>query len=164
MLQQKLCFVNKSPNADPTYADDKSSGLDLRAWITTFDGTGYDNDKKEFYVTLQPFERRLIHTGIYFDIPSCFEIQVRPRSGLAIKRGLTVINTPGTVDEGYTGEVCVCLINLSNEEQKIYNGERIAQAVLCPVYYGVNVILEKIDEITKTTVRGSNGFGSTGLK
>lgn len=147
-----LEFVNKSPNENPKFVDNGSSGFDLRAWI--------DEGK----LTLKPLERRLVHTGLYFDVPFGCEIQVRPRSGLAIKKGLTVINSPGTIDQSYTGECCVLLINLSNEEIIIENGERIAQAVLCPVYNGHAVDLEQVNFISKETDRGPNGFGHSGIK
>lgn len=154
MESKVLKFVNKSPNEDPTFADIGSSGFDVRAWIE-------DNDGK---ITLKPFERKLIHTGLYFDLPNGTEIQVRSRSGLSIKKGIVVVNSPGTVDESYTGELGVLLINLSNEEVTIENGDRIAQAVLCPVYNGYLTTLHKEYEITKETDRGSGGFGHTGVK
>ena len=149
---ETLKFVNKSPNKNPTYADEGSSGFDLRAWV------------EEDYIFLKPFERKLIHTGLYFDIPKEKEIQIRPRSGLALKKGITVLNTPATVDSSYTGEVCVILINLSNDIFTIKNGDRIAQAVLCPVCNGYDVNLEQVEEITKETDRGSGGFGHTGVE
>lgn len=154
-------FVNKSTNQNPKFADSGSSGFDLRAWITEENG-GIENDKHDYCYILKPFERKLIHTGLYFDIPNSCEIQVRPRSGLALKKGLTVLNTPGTIDESYTGECCVILINLSNENVVVENGERIAQAVLCPVYNGYEVDLIEIKELTKETERGDGGFGHTG--
>ena len=104
----------------------------------------------------------MIHTGLYFDVPENTEIQVRPRSGMSIKKGITVINTPGTVDENYTGEVCILIINLSNEDVVITNRERIAQAVLMPVFNARSVKLEIVDEIVKETERGDGGFGHTG--
>jgi dUTP pyrophosphatase len=152
---KRLNFVNKSPNENPTFADPGSSGIDLRAWIS---------EEEAGVIILKPLERKLIHTGIYFDIPRGCEIQIRPRSGLAIKKGLTVINTPATIDESYTGECCVLLVNLSNEEILIYNNDRIAQAVLCPVYNGYKTDLIQISEITKETERGDKGFGHTGVK
>ena len=156
----KLLFVNKSTNPNPCFADDGSSGFDLRAWITEENGGEYVHDK--WITTLSPFERKLIHTGLYFDLPCDKEIQVRPRSGLALKNGITVLNTPGTVDASYTGEVCVVLINLSNENFVITNGDKIAQGVLCDALNGCKVNLMQIKEITKKTVRGSGGFGHTG--
>ena len=146
-----LRFENRSPHEDPEYVKDTDSGFDLRAWII------------EGSITLRPLERSVVHTGLYFELPDYTEIQVRPRSGMAAKRGLSVCNTPGTVDEGYRGEVCVIAVNLSNEDIVIEDGERIAQAALCPVYNGSLVRLEKIDgAISTDTDRGSDGFGSTG--
>ena len=110
-------IVNKSPNALPSYSTELSAGMDLRAWL------------KE-PVVLQPMERTLIHTGIYIELPEGYECQIRPRSGLALKRGLTVLNSPGTIDADYRGEVCVILANLSNEPQAIENGERVCQMVV----------------------------------
>lgn len=159
-----LKFVNKSSNPNPEFADKGSSGFDLRAWITQDNGGQWDENFQNFTEVLKPFERKLIHTGIYFDIPNSCEIQIRPRSGLAIKKGLTVINTPATIDESYTGECCVLLINLSNEEIVIENNDRIAQAVLCPVYNGHEVSLVRIEEIKKETERGDGGFGHSGIK
>ena len=149
---KNLKFVNKSPNQNPSFTDLGSSGFDIRAWI------------EEEQTTLKPLERKMIHTGLYFDIPKNCEIQVRPRSGMAIKKGLTVINTPGTVDESYTGECCVLVINLSNEDVTIENGDRIAQAILCPVYNGREVQLSQVSNIDKATERGSGGFGHSGVK
>jgi len=159
-----LKFVNKSPNPNPEFADKGSSGFDLRAWITQENGGEWDENYQNFVEVLKPLERKMIHTGIYCDIPDGCEVQIRPRSGLAIKKGLSVINTPATIDESYTGECCVLLVNLSNEDIFIFNNDRIAQAVLCPVYNGNEVNLEEIDEINKITERGSDGFGHTGVK
>ena len=105
-------------------------------------------------------ERRLIPTGLFISLPAGFEAQVRPRSGLAIKKGITVLNTPGTIDADYRGEVCVILANLSNEEQTIENGERVCQMVIAPV------LLPEIAEVEELsdTDRGEGGFGSTGKK
>lgn len=166
-----LKYVNISPNKDPEYADGGSSGFDLRAWIT--DGEeGVEIEKLRLpyetkdvkCVTLKPLERRMFHTGLFFDIAPSNEIQVRPRSGLALKEGITVCNSPGSVDESYTGEVCVILINLSNNDVKICDGDRIAQAVIAPVFTGENVELKKVDKIEKETERGAGGFGHTGVK
>ena len=122
--------------------------------------SGFDLHSVE-EVVIGPFGRALVPTGLKFDIPDGSEIQVRPKSGLAIKKGLTVLNTPGTVDEGYTGEIKVILINLSNETQVIEFGDKIAQAVICPVIQGRDVKLNRVKEI-KEKDRNSNGFGSTG--
>ena len=139
-------IVNKSKYPLPAYAKEGDSGMDVRANI-------------DEAIILQPLERRLIPTGIYVDLPKNTEIQVRPRSGLALKRGLTVLNTPGTVDEGYTNEIGVILINLSNEPQVIEPGERIAQLVAATV---THMELEEVSEITKQTDRGGTGYGDSG--
>jgi dUTP pyrophosphatase len=141
-----LNYVYKSDNQEPEYAYSTDSGFDLRANET---------------VTLDPFGRALIPTGLYLDVPERCEIQVRPKSGLAIKRGLSVLNTPGTVDYGYTGEIKVIVFNFNNESQTIYKGDKIAQAVVCPVAQGNQVNLVRVEEI-KEKDRNSNGFGSTG--
>lgn len=141
-----LNYVNKSDNKEPEYAYSTDSGFDLRANET---------------VTLEPFGRSLVPTGLYFDVPEKCEIQVRPKSGLAINRGLSVLNTPGTVDYGYTGEIKVIIFNFNNEPQTINKGDKIAQAVICPVAQGNQVELVKVDSI-KEKDRNSNGFGSTG--
>lgn len=151
-------FSNKSDNPDPIYAKAGDSGFDLRAFITVEEGG------EERKITLQPLERRLIHTGLYFELYRGVEMQVRPRSGNAIKRGLTVINTPGTVDSQYRGEVCVLLINLSLQDQEIENGDRIAQAVICPVCCEGSYALTKVEDISTETERGADGFNSTGIK
>lgn len=144
----ELGFINTSDNQDPTYVYDGDSGFDLRANLTES-------------ITLGPLERFLVPTGLSFQIPVGYEIQVRPRSGLASKQGLSVLNTPGTVDQGYTGEVKVILVNLSNEKQTINHGDRIAQAVLCPVLTKRTTTLVSVNKLTKTD-RGDGGFGSTG--
>lgn len=160
----QLKFVNKSSNQNPEYADRGSSGFDLRAWITEENGGTFNSIVKDFVYIMKPLERKMIHTGIYFDVPSSCEIQVRPRSGMAIKKGLSLINAIGTIDESYTGECCILAVNLSNTDVMITNGDRIAQAVLMPVYNGKMVTLQQIDEITKETDRGDGGFGHSGEK
>ena len=142
----QIDYSYKSINPEPKYHYGSDSGFDLRA-----------NEK----VILKSFGRALVSTGLSIDVPERCEIQVRPKSGLAINKGLTVLNTPGTVDEGYTGEIKVILINLSNETQVIEFGDKIAQAVLCPVVQGRDVKLNRVKEI-KDKDRSSNGFGSTG--
>jgi len=142
----KLNYVYKSENPEPEYAYSTDSGFDLRA-----------NEP----VTLEPFGRALIPTGLYLDVPERCEVQVRPKSGLAIKRGLSVLNTPGTVDYGYTGEIKVIVFNFTNEVQTINKGDKIAQAVVCPVAQGNQIDLIKVDSI-KEKDRNANGFGSTG--
>ena len=144
----KTKFSNSSNNPDPEYAKVGDSGFDLRAFISE-------------PITLKPLERKLIPTGLKFELSPNTELQVRPRSGMALKYGISVLNTPGTVDEGYRGDVGVIAVNLSNEEYTIQPGERIAQGVI------MNVVGQGISELVKTnnlseTERGSNGFGSTG--
>jgi len=141
-----LQYSYKSVNKEPEYAYPTDSGFDLRA-----------NEK----VTLGPLERYLVPTGLFLDIPEGYEVQVRPKSGLAIKKGLSVVNTPGTVDQGYTGEIKVILINLSNETHTIEVGDKIAQAVLTPVMSGKYVNLQRVLNVDDKD-RGDNGFGSTG--
>lgn len=148
-----LRFENRSPHPDPQYENETDSGFDIRAWLGDFE------------IPLKPLERFLIHTGLYFELPDNTELQIRPRSGMAMKRGLSVLNTPGTVDGGYRGEVCVIAVNLSDEEITIKDGERIAQGVLCPVFQGGLVRMENIDgHVNTDTDRGSGGFGSTGTE
>jgi len=141
----KISIVNKSKNPLPEYKTTGSSGADVRA-----------NLSKE--ILLQPQQIEAIPTGLFFEIPEGFEIQVRPRSGLALKHGVTVLNSPGTVDADYRGELLVILINHSNRVVKINNGDRIAQIVVGGV---VQVTWVQTDVLTKTT-RGQGGFGSTG--
>lgn len=130
----------------PSYETAGSAGADLRAHISS-------------PVTINPGERKLIGTGLYPEIPDGYEIQVRPRSGLSVKRGITVLNTPGTVDSDYRGEICVNIINLSDESFLVNDGDRIAQAVVAPV---VQALFEETDELSSTE-RGEGGFGSTGV-
>ena len=138
-------IINRSKNPLPSYATEGSSGMDLRADIE-------DN------FTIQPMERRLVPTGLFIELPVNYEAQVRPRSGLAIKHGITCLNSPGTVDADFRGELKVVLINLSNETQTIHPGDRIAQIVIQKVE---KVILTEVIEIN-CTVRGEGGFGHTG--
>lgn len=141
-------IINKSTNQLPTYKTAQSSGMDVRAFM--------ENNE---YVTLQPMERALIHTGLYVELPEDMEIQVRPRSGLALNDGLTVLNTPGTIDADYRGEVGVILVNLSNVPVNIKNGDRIAQLVFAKV---TKIAGFENVEIINDTERGSGGFGHTG--
>ncbi|MFN8246202.1 MAG: dUTP diphosphatase [Ferruginibacter sp.] len=138
-------IINRSGNPLPEYATAGSSGLDIRACL-------------EQPVTLAPLERKLIPTGLYAEIPEGYEIQVRPRSGLAVKQGITCLNTPGTIDSDYRGEIKVLLINLGNEPQEISHGERIAQMVLARVEKAKLIATEDIG----LTERGAGGFGHTG--
>lgn len=146
-LKIDLKFVNTSDNENPVYAYHSDSGFDLRA-----------NEETHFL----PFERKLVPTGLFFDIPEGFEIQVRTKSGLAINHGLVVLNSPGTVDQGYTGEIKVILINMNNLVKTVEKGQKIAQAVLCPVSTAKSVNLIQVSNIEDKD-RNSNGFGSTGL-
>lgn len=138
-------IVNQSGNELPAYATPGAAGLDIRAWLPE-------------PVLLQPMHRALIATGLYLEIPEGFEAQVRPRSGLAIKQGITCLNTPGTIDSDYRGEVKVILINLSQEPQTIHSGDRIAQLVFQAV---AQVQWQAVDNLNETD-RGSGGFGHTG--
>jgi dUTP pyrophosphatase len=140
-------ILNKSKHSNPEYATKYSAGLDLRANI--------DNS-----IIIKPMERKLIGTGLYLEIPEGFEAQIRPRSGLALKKGLTVLNAPGTIDSDYRGEIGVILINLSNEEVTIEDGERICQMVFSK---HEQVQLINSIEISETN-RGVGGFGHTGTK
>jgi len=144
-------FKNDSNNPDPEYATAGSSGFDLRANLDS-------------QVTIPPHGVKIIPTGLYFEIPDNFEIQVRPRSGLAAKNGVTVLNSPGTVDADYRGEVKVILINHSEVGFFINHGDRIAQAVVAAVTAKNFIKLTKINNINKNTERGSGGFGSTGVE
>ena len=145
MIQVKV--VNKGHQQLPTYATPQSAGMDLRANI-------------EAPITLRPMERRLIPTGLHIALPEGYEAQVRPRSGLALKHGLTVLNSPGTIDADYRGEVGVLLINLSQEDFVINDGERIAQMVIARHEQADFVVVEELDQ----TERGEGGYGHTGVK
>ena len=138
-------IINKSNNPLPEYATIGSSGMDIRAFI---------NEN----IVLNPLERQLISTGLFLELPLGYEAQIRPRSGLAIKQGITCLNSPGTIDSDYRGEIKVILINLSNQAVTISNGERIAQMVIQKVEQATLIAVDIIDE----TVRGEGGFGSTG--
>lgn len=140
-------IVNKSPNVLPAYSTEQSAGMDLRAWLSE-------------PVVLQPMERALIPTGVYIELPPGYECQIRPRSGLALKRGLTVLNSPGTIDADYRGEVCVILANLGNEPQTIENGERVCQMVVARH----STVQWTPVEVLGATDRGEGGFGHTGSK
>ena len=142
-------IINKSGNELPTYKTTLSSGMDVRAYI--------ENNE---YVTLQPMERALIHTGLYMELPEGLECQVRPRSGLALNEGITVLNTPGTIDADYRGEIGVILVNLSNYPVNVKNGDRIAQLVFAKVNQIAG--FEVVQEFDNETERGAGGFGHTG--
>ena len=141
----KVKIVNHSPYPQPQYATEQSAGLDLKADLSA-------------PVTLKPLQRAMIPTGLYIALPKGYEAQVRPRSGLAAKHGITVLNSPGTIDADYRGEICVILVNLSEEPFEIVPGERIAQMV---VARHEQVEWEPVGELDET-VRGAGGFGSTG--
>ena len=138
-------IVNTSANPLPQYATKGSSGMDIRASL-------------DIPVTLQPLERMLIPTGLFVEIPTGYEIQIRPRSGLAIKQGITCLNTPGTIDADYRGEIKIILINLSSEEQVINHGDRIAQMI---VQRTERAALEQVEFLNETE-RAAGGFGHTG--
>ncbi len=140
-------IINTSNNPLPEYATTGSSGMDLRAFIAD-------------PIVLEPMQRTLVPTGLFIELTQNLEAQIRPRSGLALKQGLTCLNSPGTVDADYRGEIKVILINLSNEAQTIHSGDRIAQMVIQEVEKISWQLVEQID----TTDRGAGGFGSTGKK
>ena len=143
----KIKIVNKSQHACPEYATTQSAGLDLRANLLEA-------------ILLKPLARTLIKTGLYIELPKGFEAQVRPRSGLAFKKGVTVLNSPGTIDADYRGEIGVILVNLSDVDFLIENGERVAQMVIAKYEQAQWVQVETLEE----TQRGEGGFGSTGVK
>lgn len=143
----KVQVINKSHHPLPAYATPLSAGMDLRANL-------------ESPITLQPLERCLVPTGLYMALPEGYEAQVRPRSGLAIKKGITVLNSPGTIDADYRGEVCVILVNLSQEPFVIEDGERIAQMVIAR---HEQLEWEAVDVLSETE-RGTGGFGHSGVK
>ena len=143
----KIKVVNCGHQQLPAYATPQSAGMDLRANL-------------DAPVTLHPMERRLIPTGLHIALPEGYEAQVRPRSGLALKHGLTVLNTPGTIDADYRGEIGVVLINLSQDDFVINDGERIAQMVIARHEQGDLVVVEELDQ----TERGEGGYGHTGVK
>ena len=140
-------IINTSKHATPNYETEGSAGMDLRANI---------NES----VVLKPLERAIIKTGLFIALPVGFEAQVRPRSGLAAKKGITVLNAPGTIDADYRGEIGVILVNLSNEDFTIENGERVAQLVIAKHERAAWQQVEALGE----TERGAGGFGSTGVK
>ena len=140
-------IVNKSNNSLPEYKTVQSAGMDLRAFIAE-------------PIVLKPLERKLIPTGLYIALPDGYEAQIRPRSGLALKNGITVLNTPGTIDADYRGEIGVILINLSDTEFKIESGDRICQMVIQKIEQPEMIEVSVLDE----TERGDGGFGHTGTK
>lgn len=140
-------IINKSAHKLPHYETEASAGMDIRANISA-------------PITLKPLERAVVKTGLYFELPKGYEAQVRPRSGLAAKKGITVLNSPGTIDADYRGEIGVILVNLSNEEFTIESGERIAQLIIAKHERAEWIEVEELQE----TSRGAGGFGSTGTK
>lgn len=143
----EIKVVNISGNSLPAYATEGASGMDLRANLTA-------------PLLLGPLQRRLVPTGLFMELPDEYEAQVRPRSGLAMKHGITCLNSPGTIDSDYRGEIKVILINLSNEEHTIQHGDRIAQLVLQKIE---KINWQQVNSLTET-VRNNGGFGSTGKK
>ncbi len=139
-------IINKSKHATPNYETEGAAGMDLRANI-------------DDSITLKPLERAIVKTGLFIALPVGFEAQVRPRSGLAAKKGITVLNSPGTIDADYRGEIGVILVNLSNEDFVINDGERIAQLIIAKHERAIWQEVELLSE----TERGSGGFGSTGV-
>ena len=143
----KIKVINRGHQPLPVYATEQSAGMDLRANIDS-------------PITLRPLERRLIPTGLHIALPAGYEAQVRPRSGLALKKGITVLNSPGTIDADYRGEIMVLLINLSNDDFVVNDGERIAQMVIAAHEQGQFETVTELD----TTERGEGGYGHTGVK
>lgn len=151
-------FANKSTNPNPEFATVGSSGFDLRANLPLTEGI-LDN-----IIVISSGHRAIIPTGLYFELPEDFEIQIRPRSGLAAKNGITVLNAVGTVDADYRGEIKVILINHSDGTYVVKHGDRIAQAVIAEVVSKVVINFKQVDEISTDTVRSTGGFGHTGLE
>lgn len=143
----EIKIINKSQNALPKYESKAAAGMDIRTSIAEA-------------VTLRPLERKLFPTGLFIELPEGYEAQVRPRSGMALKRGITVLNTPGTIDADYRGEVGIILVNLSNEDVTIEPGERIAQMVIAKHEQPELVEVTELSE----TERGAGGFGHSGVK
>ena len=141
----EIKIINKSRHSLPTYATELSAGMDLRANLSES-------------VVLKPLERKLIPTGLYIELPKGYEAQIRPRSGLAIKKGITILNSPGTIDADYRGEICAIVVNLSTDEFVIEDGERICQMVIAQ---HAQAVLVEVNELSDTE-RGAGGFGHTG--
>ncbi len=139
-------IINKSPHPLPAYQTAGSAGMDIRAWL-------------QEPVMLKPLERKLIPTGLYIALPEGYEAQIRPRSGLAIKRGLSLVNTPGTIDADYRGEIMIPVINLSAEDQEINDGERIAQMIIARYQ---QIAWQEV-AVLDATERGAGGFGHSGV-
>lgn len=147
MNKLKIPIVNTSDNPSPSYATEGAAGMDIRAALDS-------------PVLLKPLQRQLIPTGLFLELPENYEAQIRPRSGLAINRGITCLNTPGTIDSDYRGEIKVLLINLSDEEAIIHNNDRIAQMIISAVHKAELIPVQQLSD----TERGSGGFGHTGIQ
>ncbi|MEO6548857.1 MAG: dUTP diphosphatase [Ferruginibacter sp.] len=145
MHEISVSIINTSRNQLPAYATEGSAGMDINADLTRS-------------ITLSPLERILVPTGLYIELPEGYEAQLRPRSGLAIKQGITCLNSPGTIDSDYRGEIKIILINLSNEPQEIHPGDRIAQMVFSKVEKAMLVLVQQLNN----TQRGEGGFGHSG--
>ena len=147
MQEISIKIINSSNNSLPAYATDGAAGMDIRASV-------------QAPVLLKPLERQLVPTGLFIELPNGYEAQIRPRSGMAIKQGITCLNTPGTIDSDYRGEIKVILINLSDSDQVINSGDRIAQMVIAKTEKAVLVQVQQLNE----TTRGGGGFGHTGIQ
>jgi dUTP pyrophosphatase len=147
MSFMKVKIVNTSKHALPTYETEASAGMDLRANL--------DNE-----IVLKPLERSLVPTGLFIELPVGYEAQIRPRSGLAIKKGISLLNTPGTIDADYRGEIKIILVNLSNNDFVVVDGERVAQMIINKVEQAEWIEVEELQQ----TERGAGGFGHTGTK
>ena len=147
MQKVQVKIVNNSPNDLPSYATDGSAGMDIRAHIPG-------------PINLLPMERALVPTGLYLELPEGYEAQIRPRSGLALSQGITCLNSPGTIDNDYRGEIKIILINLSKENQVINSGDRIAQMVIAGTERAELILVKQLNG----SLRGSGGFGHTGMK
>lgn len=143
----RVNIVNASTNPLPSYATAGAAGMDIRADLPQI-------------VTLQPLERHLIPTGLFIELPEGYEAQIRPRSGMAVKQGITCLNSPGTIDSDYRGELKIILINLSNTVQTINHGDRIAQMVISKTEKAELIVVQELNE----SLRGEGGFGHTGIK
>lgn len=166
-MQEQVNIVNKSDNALPAYASPGDAGMDLRAnishqWLVS-EGFADPVDRSDLTedLILKPLQRAIVPTGIYIQLPKGHEAQIRPRSGLAAKHGISIVNSPGTIDSQYRGEIKVILVNLSNDNVTIKHGDRICQMVIAKYE---NISLTEVNELTDETERGTGGFGHTGIK
>lgn len=149
-IQARLKFINLSENPDPTFAKEGDSGFDVRAFIP-------------HPTHIPPGKIKLIPTGLYFEVEKGLEVQIRSRSGLAANKGVMVLNSPGTLDSGYRGELQIILANFGEFPLSVENGDRIAQAVVCPVYGEGNLLMEKVEKLSNSE-RSDGGFGHTGVE